>query len=197
MGGSATACLDWMVVIMENLSKEETGADSNSDFCSCGHLFCSCAPGVKAQRGHNRIILMDLNVALSSNFKDMRKYSFETFVKEVEEYRDWMVDLLRSEYVILITARNIKWGVHTLDRIHKLTNWVPNEALFNDTGISGSEAPLIKKTQFIEKVVPRHGDYLGKYYAIESNPRTREMYASIGVQAFDCEREGKWDRLPF
>jgi hypothetical protein len=151
----------------------------------------------KKHRGPDRIILMDLNVALSSNFKDMRKYSFETFVKEVEEYRDWMVDLLRPEYVILITARNIKWGVHTLDRINSLTGWTPNEALFNDTGISGSDAPLVKRKQFLEKVLPRHGDNLGKYYAIESNPRTREMYAAIGVQAFDCEREGSWDRLPF
>lgn len=151
----------------------------------------------KARPMADRIILMDLNVALSSNFKEMRNHAFETFVKEVEEYRQWMVDLIKSEYVILITARNIKWGVHTLERIQQLTDWVPNEALFNDTGIPGSDAPLIKKKQFLDKIVPKHGDNLEKYYAIESNPRTREMYSSIGVKAFDCEREGSWDRLPF
>lgn len=152
---------------------------------------------IESKAGVSRIILMDLNVALSSNFKEMRNHNFETFIKEVETFRDWMVDLLRPEYVILITARNVKWGVPTLNRIHELTNWVPNEAIFNDTGISGSEAPLVKKKQVLEKIIPRHGDYLQKYYAIESNPRTREMYSSIGITAYDCEREGSWDRLPF
>lgn len=145
----------------------------------------------------NRIVLMDLNVALSSNFGDMKRHSMENFVKEVEEYRSWMVDLLRGEYVVLITARNIKWGVPTLGRIWKTQKWLPNEALFNDTGIEGSNAPLIKKTQVLEKVLPRHGDNMDKYYAIESNPRTREMYSSLGIKAFDCEREGSWENLPF
>jgi hypothetical protein len=145
----------------------------------------------------NRIVLMDLNVALSSNFKDMKRHSMETFVKEVEEYRTWMVDLLRPEYVVLITARNIKWGIPTMKRIWTTQKWLPNEALFNDTDISGSEAPLIKKHQLIHKVMPRHGDNMNIYYAIESNPRTREMYSSMGVKVFDCEREGQWDNLPF
>lgn len=152
---------------------------------------------IESKSGVRRIILMDLNVALSSNFKEMRNHNFETFIKEVETFRDWMVDLLRPEYVILITARNIKWGVPTLNRINELTNWIPNEAIFNDTGISGSEAPLVKKKQVLEKIIPRHGDDLQKYYAIESNPRTREMYSSIGINAYDCERDGAWDRLPF
>lgn len=151
----------------------------------------------KGRRKLNRIVLMDLNVALSSNFGDMKRHSMENFVKEVEEYRPWMVDLLRNEYVVLITARNIKWGVPTLTRLWKTQRWLPNEALFNDTGIDGSKAPLIKKTQVLEKVFPRHGDDITKYFAIESNPRTREMYSSLGIQAFDCERDGSWEKLPF
>jgi hypothetical protein len=148
-------------------------------------------------RGLQRIVLMDLNVALSSNFKEMRHHAFERFIKEVEEFRPWMVDLLRDEYVVLITARNIRWQNATLERMEKLTGWLPNEALFNDTGISGAEAPLVKKAQFLNRVVPRHGESRMKYFAIESNPRTREMYKSLGVLAFDCEREGQWDKLPF
>lgn len=176
-------------------------SDGTSFTGSGGNLFGPdndpVATGSKARTKLNRIILMDLNVALSANFKEMRKHNFETFVKEVETYREWMVDLLRPEYVVLITARNIKWGVPTLNRIHQLTNWTPNEALFNDTDIPGSKAPLIKKKQFLDRVVPRHGENLGQYYAIESNPRTREMYSSIGVKVFDCEREGSWEKLPF
>ena len=185
---------------MKSLSEEKSNVH-RGEYCPHDNLFCSCSDAMieesKARRSTHRIILMDLNVALSSNFKEMRNHAFENFVKDVEEYREWMVDLLRSEYVVLITARNIKWGVHTLNRIHQLTNWVPNEALFNDTGIPGSNAPLIKKTQLVEKVLPRHGDNLERYFAIESNPRTREMYGSMGIKAYDCEREGSWSRLPF
>jgi hypothetical protein len=64
----------------------------------------------KRRKHIDRIILMDLNVALSSNFKEMRHHNFETFVKEVEEYRDWMVDLLRPEFVILITDPEANLG---------------------------------------------------------------------------------------
>lgn len=140
---------------------------------------------------------MDLNVALSANFKEMRKHSMENFVKDVEEYRDWMVDLLRDEHVVLITARNIKWAIPTLKRIWDTQRWTPNEALFNDTDISGSDAPLIKKHQVINRVFPKYGEDINKYFAIESNPRTREMYTSLGITVFDCEREGKWEKLPF
>lgn len=150
-----------------------------------------------AKKKLDRIILMDLNVALSANFGDMKRHSMENFVKEVEEYRPWMVDLLRDEYVILITARNIKWGVPTLTRIWNTQKWLPNEAIFNDTDIDGSNAPLIKKTQFLEKIAKRHGESPEKYFAIESNVRTREMYSSLGIKAFDCEREGVWEKLPF
>ncbi len=145
----------------------------------------------------SRIVLMDLNVALSSNFKDMRNHGFETFVKEVEEYRQWMVDLLRPEYVILITARDKTWAQPTLKRIWDTTKWSPNHAMFNDTGISGSEAPLVKKKQVLEKVFPQYGDNPAQYFAIESNMRTREMYTGLGVNVFDCEREGSWENLPF
>ncbi len=150
-----------------------------------------------AKKKLDRIVLMDLNVALSSNFKDMKYHSMENFVKEVEEYREWMVDLLRPEYVVLVTARNIKWGVPTLSRLWTTQKWLPNEAIFNDTDIKGDNAPKIKKTQFLNKIAPRHGTDTQKYFAIESNPRTREMYSSLGIQSFDCERMGSWENLPF
>jgi hypothetical protein len=55
----------------------------------------------------------------------------------------------------------------------------------------------VKKKQVLEKVFPMYGDNPKQYFAIESNNRTREMYTSLGVNVFDCEREGKWDNLPF
>jgi len=148
---------------------------------------------------HNRqrIVLMDLNVALSSNFHDMKNYGFEDFVKNHEAYRSKTIDLLRPEFVVLITARDVKWGVHTLSRIWKTSQWTPNDALFNDTGLSGQDAPLIKKTQMLNKVYSRYGDNPKQYYAIESNKNTRDMYASLGIQAYDCDREDCWTTLPF
>jgi hypothetical protein len=151
----------------------------------------------KKRKSIDRIVLMDLNVALSSNFKEMRYHNFETFVKEVEEYRDWMVELLRNEYVVLITARDTKWGKTTLNRIWDTQKWSPNHAMFNDTGISGADAHLVKKHQVLNKVFPIYGDNPKQYFAIESNSRTREMYSSLGITAFDCEREGMWENLPF
>ena len=148
---------------------------------------------------HNRqrIVLMDLNVALSSNFHDMKNYGFEDFLKNHETYRSKTIDLLRPEFVVLITARDVKWGVHTLSRIWKTSQWTPNDALFNDTGLSGRDAPLIKKTQMLNKVYSRYGDNPKQYYAIESNKNTRDMYASLGIQAYDCDREDCWTTLPF
>lgn len=143
-----------------------------------------------------RKVLMDLNVALSSNFHEMRKYHMSTFVKSVETYRDWMVDLLRDEYVILITARDIRWRDETLRRIHSLTGWTPQEAWFNDTGISGQYPAQIKKSLVQQYVFPTHGSNTSQFLAIESNIETRRMYKSMGIQAIDCERQGKWHAIP-
>lgn len=148
-------------------------------------------------RIQSRFILMDLNVALSANFGDMKNHGFEDFVKNHETYRQWMVDLLRPEYVVLVTARNIKWAMPTLRRIYEMTGWIPNDAMFNDTGIEGSNAPLIKQTQLERRIYPRYGDNPKQYYAIDSNTNTREMYRRMGIQAFDCERNGAWLTLPF
>ena len=147
---------------------------------------------------HNRIVLMDLNVALSSNFNSMYKYGFEDFVKNRENYRQWMVDLLRKEYVILITARNIKWAIPTLQRIADMTDWQPNVALFNDTKYEGKDAPKIKEHQMIHNVFETYGSDPSIYHAIESNTSTRQMYKRLGITSVhDCARFGRWKKLPF
>ena len=56
---------------------------------------------------------MDLNVALSENFSEMKHHSFINFITSEEKYRLWLIDLLREEYVIVITARDIKWKEQT------------------------------------------------------------------------------------
>lgn len=152
-----------------------------------------------AEISNDRIVLMDLNVALSSNFNEMRNYSFEDFVNNHENYHKWMVELLRAEQVILITARNIKWAIPTLKRIDEQTKWQPQVALFNDTGIDGQDAPAIKEHQMLNRVFKKYGDNPAQYHAIESNANTRAMYRRLGIESVhDCARgKNRWFRLPF
>ena len=147
---------------------------------------------------HERIVLMDLNVALSSNFGSMYQYGFEDFIKNHEKYRQWMVELLRPEFVVLITARNIKWALPTLKRIADETEWQPDVALFNDTGYDGADAPRIKEHQMLNHVFKNYGDDPSIYHAIDSNSGTRAMYRRLGIASVhDAQRTGRWRELPF
>ena len=97
-----------------------------------------------------------------------------------ERYRQWLVDLVRPHYVILMTARPSRWREPTLARILETTRWLPQEAYFAERGPGGP--PGIKQRILLAHVFPCHGrdaDYL----AIESNPRTRTMYARHGILA--------------
>lgn len=142
------------------------------------------------------VILMDLNVALSSNFSELRKYPMATFIRDVETYRQWMVDLLSAEYVILLTAREARWRDLTLERIKAETGWQPQEALFNDSPYTGKDAPLVKEWLLDRYVYPRRNAGPERFMAIESNIATRRMYSDHGIYAIDCERNGTWPKLP-
>lgn len=95
-----------------------------------------------------------------------------------EQYRQWLVELVRPHIVILITARPMKWKVPTLARIAELSGWQPQEACFAPTG--WLSPPAIKKHLLTNVIFPGHGRNVG-YLAIESNPRTRIMYAHFGI----------------
>ena len=46
------------------------------------------------------------------------------------------------------------------------------------------KGPLALKKYWLEKaVLPSHGNDSDKYLAIESNPKTREMYAKFSIEA--------------
>lgn len=149
-----------------------------------------------SQHPDGRVILMDLNVALSSNFHLIRHYRMSDFVSHVEEYRQWMVDLLRPEHVVLITARSTRWRDATLRRIRQQTGWEPQHPVFNDTGIPGSRAHDVKRALLETHVFPRYGGDVDRYLAIDSNWRTRQMYAQFSIRAVNCSRDEPWERLP-
>ena len=67
--------------------------------------------------------LLDLNQTLVDREKDVpRIRPFELQI-ECETYRQWLVELLANEYVILITARPEKYKRMTLAKIEALTGW--------------------------------------------------------------------------
>ena len=126
----------------------------------------------------NMKILLDLNQTLVDREKDApRIRPFELQIEQ-ETYRQWLVELIRNEYVILITARPTKYKQATLDKIKQLTNWQPQEAYFAEI----RSYPHNKKKHLIDK-------YLAKrlkdeeFFGIESNPKTRAIYRRYGIDS--------------
>lgn len=122
------------------------------------------------------IYLLDLNQTLVDRSKDApRIRPFELQI-ECETYRQWLVELLRNEYVILMTARPAKYKQATLDRIKALTNWQPQEAYFAEI----RSYPHVKKEQLLRRyLLPKYSPT--ELFGIESNPKTRAVYARYGI----------------
>ena len=134
------------------------------------------------------IILLDLNYTLVANnpARGVTPPRMETRLA-AEEYRQWLVELVRPHTVILITARPVAWMVKTLDRIEEQTGWRPQDACFAPRG--WWNPPAIKEHLLKRDVFPAHGED-ARYIAIESNPRTREMYARFSIPTYWVTEEG-------
>lgn len=120
--------------------------------------------------------LLDLNQTLVDREKNApRIRPFELQV-ERETYRQWLVEILRNNYVILITARPVKYKQMTLERILALTNWQPQEAYFAEI----KTFPHLKKEHLLRKyILPKFKP--DKLFGIESNPKTRAIYSNYGI----------------
>jgi hypothetical protein len=134
------------------------------------------------------IILLDLNYTLVEN-NPAREATPERMEKRLagEHYREWLVDLVRPHTVVLITARPEAWMLRTLDRIEQQTGWRPRNACFAPKG--WRNPPAIKEHLLKRDVFPIHGEDVN-YLAIESNPRTRSMYARLSIPCFWVTEEG-------
>lgn len=104
-----------------------------------------------------------------------------------EQYRQWLVELVQPCTVILMTARPENWMTKTLDRIEAQTGWRPQDACFAPVG--WWNPPAIKKHFLQTRVVPIHGEN-ANYITIESNPRSREMYARHEISCLWVTGEG-------
>lgn len=120
------------------------------------------------------IILLDLNYTLVSN-SDQKRSPFRKQI-EHEVYRQDLLEALSTHYVILITARPVKYCHTTLESIQRKTGHTFAEWFFNETNLAPH---VFKKKVFLERIRPVHPD--ARFIAIESNPRTIAEYKKLGV----------------
>lgn len=137
------------------------------------------------------IILLDLNYTLVENSPERGTVAPPMSARLKEEiYRPWLVVLVRRHRVILVTARPARWREATLARIRAQTGWCPQEAYFNDRNLP---PPSWKEWVLKARLLTRFD--AEEMLALESNPRTRAMYAQNGIRAVPVGNE-PWTRLP-
>ena len=126
----------------------------------------------------DKIILLDLNYTLISNSWAIR---FERLPGKIEkrQYEHKLVELIKDNYVILITASPYYTSFDSLKHIEENTDLKIAESYWN----FGKRPPALKKYWLQKAVLPTHGDDPEKYLAIESNEKTREMYGKFGIEA--------------
>lgn len=141
------------------------------------------------------ICLLDLNYTLVRNQKETRLLRPFTRRMEAEEYRLDLIEAVRDDYVIIITARPDHQMLQTMENIKRKTGWQPQEWYFNDIN---AEPPAFKESALRRFIFPRHGQDSTQYYAVESNPRTRAMYARLGIEAkpYDAFLSERADAAP-
>ena len=127
-----------------------------------------------------RICLLDLNYTLVSNQAQTRMLRPFSRRMEGEEYRMDLIDAIKDDYVIIVTARPDYQMKETMENVKKKTGWEPQEIYFNDIN---AEPPVYKESALRRFIFPKHGMNPEQFYAVESNPRTRTMYGKYQIQA--------------
>ena len=140
--------------------------------------------------GNKKICLLDLNYTLVKNQATTRALRPFSRRMEAEEYRMDLLEAIKDDYVIIITARPDYQAKQTLENIKRKTGWQPQEWYFND--ING-EPPVFKESALQRFIFPKHGQDSSQFYAVESNPKTRSMYSKYGIAAnpYDIFIKGK------
>ncbi len=126
----------------------------------------------------DKIILLDLNYTLIANSKEIWNYPLDKKIKS-QKYELDLIELIKDNYVILITASPYKRSHKILRDIKEKTGFEPDESYWN----FGGQPPQVKKYWIENEIIPQHGSGIDKYLAIESNPATRRMYKKLGIEA--------------
>ena len=132
-----------------------------------------------------RIILLDLNYTLVANQRQTRMIRPFSARLKAEEYRKDLVEAIKDNRVVIITARPSYQGSQTMENILRKTDLRPEEAYFNDLNL---DPPSIKESILKRFVFPKYGNDGKQFFAVESNPRTRAMYARYGIPAEPYDR---------
>ena len=126
----------------------------------------------------DKIILLDLNYTLISNSWKIRNDELPQKIFN-RQYEHELVNKIKDNYVILITASPYETSFDSLKHIEENTDLKIFESYWNF-----GKRPHELKEYWLEKAVfTTHGDDPSKYLAIESNKDTREMYARFGIEA--------------
>ena len=128
------------------------------------------------------IYLLDLNYTLVANSPKRGDPPIRPFIRQIdqEEYRQWLIELLRPHPVTLITARPNRYQEVTLARIKDKCGWEPMDAYFAEIS---SRPHMIKEHLLKTYILPKYGEEGSGYFGLESNPHTRSMYARYGITA--------------
>jgi hypothetical protein len=115
---------------------------------------------------------------------------------EQEEYRWWLIELLRPDQVILITARPTRYQKVTLARIKGKCGWEQMDAYFAVPRIEATKIPgakligpissrphMIKEHLLKTYILPKYGKEGSGYFGLESNPHTCAMYTRNNINA--------------
>ena len=126
----------------------------------------------------DKIILLDLNYTLISNSWKIR---YDKLPQKVynRQYEQELVNKIKDNYVILITASPYSTSFDSLKHISENTDLKIAESYWN----FGKRPPELKEYWLKKAVLPTHGANPNKYLAIESNKDTRKMYAKYGIEA--------------
>jgi hypothetical protein len=142
-------------------------------------------PHIEKERSTmKKICLLDLNYTLVGNQQETLSIRPFGARLKAEEYRTDLIERIKDDYVIIITARPDYHMVETMENLYRKTGWKPQEWYFNDIN---ARPPVFKESALRRFVFPKHGEAPEQYYAVESNPRTRAMYARHGICAAPYE----------
>jgi len=126
------------------------------------------------------IILLDLNYTLIGNQQESRYVRPIERRVEAETYRMDLVDALAGYRVFMLTARPERQKAATLAAIgRRIPQLVLERAYFN----TNDEQPPDAKRRMLKTFIFPDGIDPASCFAVESNPKTRAMYAVNGIKA--------------
>jgi hypothetical protein len=127
----------------------------------------------------HKIIIISLGSLVLS--KPDKKINTATRIIQ-EEYRQWLVNLLKDKYTVLVTGRPAQYTEATIWSIAEKSQWKPDEFYFNSWGMP----PRALKNRILhEYVFPQHGMKPENFLCIDNDHDCRVLYRGYGFMAID------------